>query len=174
MTKLNIRLLSLLVLCLLVFANVAPALAASSMSQLTVENKTSKRVDIVLTGPRELTIYANPGRTPVELLPGTYRYKYTACGQEFTGVLKAKSSKVKLKIAACKTAKIQVINRGYTNLFLQLFGPENYTITVAPSTTYRLTVVRGDYRYTASWCGSSKNGSISAKSKSYRWMFWCY
>lgn len=174
MTKSNVRLLSILVLFLLVFSSVSPALAASSLSQLTVENKTSKRVDIVLTGPRELTIYANPGRTPVELLPGTYRYKYTACGQEFTGVLKAKSSKVKLKIAACKTSKIQVINRGYTNLFLQLFGPENYTITVAPNTTYRLTVVRGDYRYTASWCGSTKNSSISAKSKSYRWMFWCY
>jgi hypothetical protein len=174
MTKWYLRLLSVLALALLVLANVAPALAASSLSQLTVENKTSKRVDIVLTGPRELTIYANPGRTTVELLPGSYRYKYTACGQEFTGVLKAKSGKVKLKIAACKTARIQIINRGYTSLFLQLFGPENYTITVAPNTTDRLTVLRGDYRYTGSWCGGTKSGSISAKSKSYRWMFWCY
>lgn len=173
MFKSNFRLLTAFILFAFVFAAVTPALAATTVSALTVENKTTKRVDIVLTGPREYTIYANPGRTLQEIQPGTYRYSYKACGQDVTGTLKAKSSKVKLKINACKTAKILIINRGSSNLFLQMYGPETYTFTVPPNSTFRATVVRGDYRYSATWCGSSKTGTVSAKSKSYRWTFWC-
>jgi hypothetical protein len=176
MSKQSMRLFSLLILFVFVFVAATPALAAVTVSKLTVENKTTKRVDIVLTlGTSDTpvyTIYANPGRTQLDVKPGVYKYKYTACGQEFTGTLKAKSSKAKIKIAACKTSNIVIINRSSTTLFISLYGAETYNVTVPSESVYRLVVIRGDYRYTATWCGSSKNSTISAKAKSYRWMFW--
>ena len=149
------------------------AAASNGPSKLTVDNKTGKVIYIKLTGPANVNITSLPGQTQKDLARGKYTYTYEACGKTVKGVLKVNGPKVKLKIAACPTSKIVILNKGQTMLNLHLSGPENYSFTVAPNSVLKVTVLRGTYKYTAYWCGGSKSSEISAVKKSYRWLFWC-
>jgi hypothetical protein len=149
-----------------------PAAAGVIISKLTIDNKTTKMITVVLKGPKNYTIYAMPGKTDKEIAAGKYTYEYTACGLEKTGALKAISAKVKHKINACPTTKVAIINYSSTQLSLSMNGPERYSISVAPKTVTRLVVLRGTYKWSGSWCGATKTGTLVIKGNSGRWSFW--
>jgi hypothetical protein len=148
------------------------AAAGVSVSKLTIDNKTTKVLTIVLKGPKNYSIYALPGKTDKDIVAGKYTYEYTACGLKKVGTLTATSSKTKLKINACPTTKLVIFNYSSTQLTLSLNGPERYFYNVPPKTWMRVVVVRGVYKYTATWCGQTKSSTIPIKGNAIRWSFW--
>jgi hypothetical protein len=149
-----------------------PAAAGVTISKLTIDNKTTKMITVVLKGPKNYTIYALPGKTDKDIAAGKYTYEYTACGLKKTGILKAISAKVKLKINTCPTTKLIIINYSSTQLSLSMNGPDRYTFSVAPKTVTRVVVMRGTYKWSGSWCGASKTGTVVIKGNASRWSFW--
>ena len=149
-----------------------PAAAGVTTSQLTIDNKTTKVITVVLKGPKSYTIYALPGKTEKDIAGGKYTYEYTACGLKKTGNLTATSAKAKFKINACPTTKLVILNYSSTQLSLSMSGPERYTFSVAPKTVMRAVVLRGTYKWSGSWCSESKSGTLVIKGNSGRWSFW--
>ena len=85
------RLLFVFMAFVLAFTSLAPATAfaktdaqnvtaATANSFLTVANKSIGPVTVTLTGPGSYTILAPVGTTTKEILKGTYKYSYKACG----------------------------------------------------------------------------------------------
>ena len=111
----------------LVFTSLAPATAfaksdaqngtaATSNSILTISNKSIGPVTVTLTGPSTYTIVAPIGVATQEIIKGTYKISYKACGLSFSGILKATGAKSKSPIGACKTSNLIILN----------FTPEYY------------------------------------------------
>jgi hypothetical protein len=149
-----------------------PATAAPAVSKLTIDNKTTKVINVVLKGPKSYTIYALPGKTDKDIAGGKYTYEYTACGVKKTGTLNVTSAKSKLKINACPTTKLIIINTSSTQLSLSMNGPDRYSFSVAPKSMIRTVVLRGTYKWSGSWCGGSKTGTVVMKGGGIRWTFW--
>jgi hypothetical protein len=150
------------------------AVAGTTVSKLTIDNKTPKVLTITLKGPKTYTIYALPGKTEKEIVAGKYTFQYEACGLKKAGKLSAIGAKSKLKIEACPTARLILINKGNSPLSFYLDGPERYNWSVPAMSTLRVNVLRGTYKWSASWCGGkeSDKGSVTLK-KGYYFMFWC-
>jgi hypothetical protein len=127
--------------------------AAAETAKLLITNKTPESVTIHLTGPRNQTIVAPPGKTTFQLPPGKYEYSYKVCGADKKGKLNlAKSGK--LNIASCPMANVKIYNVTGMNMYLTLNGPMSYTFTLPPGIT-KVRIVKGTYNYSLSGCGGS-------------------
>ena len=159
----------------LLLSAVAPAFAAPERTKDKVnvqfQNKTGASVRITLTGPATVYLTLNTGKTKSELVPGTYKYSYTACGKTNTGTFKVKKAGATLTLPKCgkeggaKAAgegKIKIKNDTSGTITIYLTGPQNYTFYVSPGTS-QLKVAKGKYDYTAYGCGgSTDSGTIKA------------
>ncbi len=149
-----------------------PAAAKATVSRLTVDNKTTKVLTVILKGPKNYTIYALPGKTDKDIATGKYTYEYTACGLKKTGTMNITSAKSKLKINACPTTKLVIFNYSSTQLSFSLNGPERYFQSVPPHTRMNIIVLRGTYKWSGNWCGESQSGTVVIKGNAFRFMFW--
>jgi hypothetical protein len=150
-------------------ASDAPATAQTA--KLVITNKTPKSVTINLTGPRNQSIVAPPGKTTVQLIPGKYEYSYSVCGADKKGKLNlAKSGK--LNITACQMTNVKFYNVSDRTMVLTLNGPMTYNLTLPLGVT-KVRVVKGTYRYSLSGCGGSPtNGTIVIKN-GQPWVAYC-
>lgn len=161
---------------ILVLTTVAPAFAAGDSAKDKVnvqfQNKTGSSVRITLTGPATVYLTLGNGKTKGELVPGTYKYSYEACGKTNTGTFKVKKAGDTLVLPKCKSGggggnsggegKIKIKNDTGGTITIYLTGPKNYTFYVSPGTT-QLSVAKGKYNYTAYGCGGSTDtGTIKA------------
>ncbi len=167
----------------LVFTAVAPAMAAPDTLKDKVpvqfQNKTGGSVVITLTGPATVYLTLNTGKTKSELIPGTYKYSYNACGTTLTGTFKAKNGAT-LTLPKCKTGggsanegKQKISNNTGGTLTMILSGPHSYTFYVATGTS-QISLIKGNYNYTIYGCGGAVLTGTRKLPGGGNWMFWCY
>ena len=145
--------------------------AATTNSILTVSNKSIGTVTVTLTGPATYTIFAAVGSTTKEIVKGTYKYSYKACGLSFSGSLKATGAKSKIPIAACKTTNLVIQNLTDSTLTLNLVGPATYYYTIPPHSTSRAKILRGVYHWSGVCLGGTSSGTWTITSA--RFLVWC-
>ena len=166
----------------LAFTSLAPATAhaksdaqnvtaATANSILTISNKSIGPVTVSLTGHGTYTIVAPVGTTTQEVLKGTYKYSYKACGLSFSGSLKATGAKSKIPIAACKTTNLVIQNLTDSTLTLNLVGPATYYYTIPPHSTSRAKILRGVYHWSGVCLGGTSSGTWTITSA--RFLVWC-
>ena len=176
------RLLFVFMAFVLAFTSLTPATAyarsdaqnvtaATTNSILTVSNKSIGTVTVTLTGPATYTIFAAVGSTTKEIVKGTYKYSYKACGLSYSGILKATGAKSKIPIAACKTTNVVIMNFTDSTMTLNLFGPASYYYTVPAHSSVRAKILRGGYQYSGVCKGGTSSGSW--KITSARFLIWC-
>jgi hypothetical protein len=168
----------LILFLILVFAasTWGPALASDTpataqTAKLVITNKTPKSVTINLSGPRNQSIVAPPGKTSLQLAPGKYEYSYTVCGADKKGKLNLTKSG-KLNITACQMTNVKFHNVSDGTMYLTLNGPMTYNLTLPPGVT-KVRIVKGSYRYSLTGCGGSPtNGTIVIKNDQ-PWVAYC-
>ena len=172
------RLVSLLIILAILFPLLAPtgeALAADTV-KLTIKNKSGSVFVIRLSGPESYTNTVKKGTTKFDVVPGIYRYSYTACGTtQMTGTINATKNAV-LVVAKCPPGPPPLItftlkNKTGGNLQITMTGKQSYTFNVSPG-DQKLTVYEDKYRYVATGCGGlSAKGRINIKS-GFKWWEW--
>jgi hypothetical protein len=168
---------------ILLLTTVAPAFAAPETAkdkvQVQFQNKTGASARITLTGPATVYLTLSNGKTKSELVPGTYKYSYDACGKTNTGTFKVRKAGDTLTLPKCKTGggggggegKIKIKNSTGGTITIIMSGPQSYTFYVSAGTS-QLSVIKGKYNYTAYGCGgASTSGSIKPGGVI---TFWCY
>jgi hypothetical protein len=165
----------------ILFTTVAPAIAAPEVKDtysVNLQNKTGSSVRITLTGPQTVYLTLQTGKNKAELLPGTYRYSYDACGKTNTGNFKVNKAGATLTLPKCKTGgggsgevKVKINNLTGGTMTLVLTGPKNYTFYIQ-SGRQQITVMKGTYTYTMYTVCGTATGTEKIKG-SYQWTWWC-
>ena len=149
-----------------------PALAAETKGgKLVIDNKTKAAITVELTGPRNYTLTAAPGKSQNPVEPGKYRYSYKACGATKTGSITVAAKGGKLAIAKCVMAGVTIVNDTGSTLYLNLSGTAVFQFTVGTGKT-KINVIKGKYDYSGSGSCGSQTGVINLK-KGVIWRWWC-
>jgi hypothetical protein len=165
------KLLFVMVICALLISAFLPAQTGTRTVKLVFNNKTAEQVSIRLTGAETYTFSLPPGKSNQQVLPGKYRYAYTACGGEAkSGNLTVKKNGDTLTLAACPkkpptppaTYKLVLNNKTGQVVTVTLAGPATYTFTLQPGKTSQ-DVKPGKYRYSYPACQGEKKGTVEVK-----------
>lgn len=153
--------------------------AQSGTRQLVINNKTGEKFNLVLKGPATYNFMLKAGKQNVSILPGKYKYTYTACGGEKKGTLEFKKDNQVLVLAACKVknaekgkVNITIQNNTHAYMTLNLVGPETYRFSLKAGKTV-ITVAKGKYQYTATGCGGSVATGVIQLKKPRVWTWFC-
>lgn len=181
------RILATLLTLTFVFGSVAPAIASQDFAgdpvSVTIENKTGAATRITLTGPMTKSLNLATGKTKTELVPGSYKFSYDACGKTNTGTFKVKGAGSTLTLPKCKggaggankTVTLTVINKTTGPINFVFTGPQTYYVTIPVGTT-KVTMAPGKYTWSASSnsCGGywTDTGNFNLK-KSSKWTWVC-
>jgi hypothetical protein len=161
---------------LLLATSVVPAFAASEVG-LDIRNLTQSTVQLILNGPTDLKLTITRTYTTVRVEPGTYTYRYEACGLRNTGTFRVGNSGGSLLLKKCEKDRNGVIviqNLTGSSFLLRLNGPARYALTIKPGDN-KLTLAAGRYEYIASVCKETRTGERAVKSgsKSVDWVWRC-
>ena len=158
----KIWLFSMLMLAL-TLAAVQPVLAAATYN-LNVHNNTEETVKVDLTGPKNYSFDVDPGKIIKPVAEGTYKYKYGACGEKFSGEITVKDDLQWLIIEQCPGAKIYtkfVVDSHLPDpLTVSLVGPVNYNLSVELGSNKYLSMQTGFYTYSYTACGNTYGGEV--------------
>jgi hypothetical protein len=176
-------LFSTLLALVILFTTVAPAIAAPEVKDtytVNLQNKTGSSVRITLTGPQTVYLTLTTGKNKAELLPGTYRYSYDACGKTNTGNFKVNKAGATLTLPKCKTGggggagtvKVKINNKTGGTMTMVLTGPQTYTFYIQPG-RQQITVQKGTYTYTVYTVCGSATGTEKLNGGGI-WEWWCY
>jgi len=141
------------------------------------QNASNAPVYIRFQGPVTRDFLLPVGKTVVQMPPGRYEYKYTACGIQFAGKISLPSGKV-MRILPCKTTKLNIKNFTLVEapgsaLTLRLTGPVNYYF-VLTKPVEKLTVQQGTYEVLLRGCGTViQEGEIKFDTSQFRWAVHC-
>lgn len=159
---------------LLLAVAVTPAMADDKVT-LTIRNLTQAKVELKLNGPDLVKLTIVQLTTKVELEPGTYSYRYEACGRLFTGTIKVGFGS-QFKLVKCEkglNATLVILNLTGRSFELLLHGPKTYRLTIIPG-DHKYTVQAGRYEYKTFVCGAVKTGEKGLKSKNNEdWVWSC-
>ena len=168
-SRMNKKWIILLLVFALVFSTVQSAVAATTWT-LNIHNNTNDVVKLTLTGPKKYSLTLQPGKVYKEVLEGTYKYSYNACGKKFTGSVTVKNSATWLRIKNCRgpfssalwwtDAKFVVISRSSVKVMLKLVGPRKYNLRVDRGRYPFSWLLTGTYTYSYTACGVEHAGSI--------------
>lgn len=175
------KILIVSIAALLMVSTVAPAFAAESAAStavpVTIQNKTGEAVTVTFKGPDNVTVSVPKARNVEKKLePGSYTYKYTACGKKFTGTLSVFAPAVTLRLPKCgnpEEATVVIDNRTGTPFRLLLSGKKNYSLWIGSGIT-KLTIVAGGYKYSAFVCGDTQIGILKAKAGRINTQTWVW
>ena len=122
--------------------------AVAGLVKLTFVNKTGATIPVLaLKGAKTYYFYNVPtGQNTFYVPKGKYLVHYMACGRDRLKYFTI-TSDVKFITVACPTAKITILNKTGSTLFLYLSGPASYTLALLPGRT-KITILRGTYTYT--------------------------
>ena len=167
--------LVLMALLGLLLAVVASPANASDKVILTIRNLTQSNVNLVLNGPTKLKLTVVQFITKVELEPGSYAYRYEACGRLFSGTVHVVAGKT-FKLVKCEkglNATLKITNLTGRTFTLLLNGPKVYLLSIIPG-DYKYTVQAGRYEYKTFVCGETRTGEKGLKSKNNAdWIWSC-
>lgn len=140
--------------------------SASSTVRLTVKNKSKAEFVLHLSGPEKYDLLIK-GTKKFEVIPGTYRYIYNACGTtQVTGTIDITKNSI-LNIPKCPPGVPTIISfllknktGGYLNLVMTS-NRNTYTFNLAPG-NHQISVYSGKYKYVATGCeGKTVKGKIN-------------
>jgi hypothetical protein len=168
------RVILISLLAVMLVAAVTPAIAKDKVT-LFVRNLTQSTVELKLNGPETVKLRIAQPYAKVELEPGTYSYRYVACGRLITGTIKVANGTT-LKLVKCEkgfNATLKITNLTGKTFYLLLNGPKAYLLTILPG-DYKYTVQAGRYEYKATVCGTVRTGEKGLKSKNNDdWIWSC-
>lgn len=171
------RLFSVCLLVLMLFSAWAPmtvtaappeSVQASTLSKLTINNKTGVDVVVKINGPKAYQWTVKPGKWTYEVERGKYKVEYNACGQKKKFSLPVNSGTVKMNLTPCPMVKVVMTNYTGQNVVMYLTGPAKYTITLVPGVN-RFKVIKGTYKITAYACGVTNTVTLTFKTS---WRYW--
>jgi hypothetical protein len=163
------RVLSILIVGVVLLAAFASATsAAPSTYEFTVNNKTSKTLEVTLLGAQNYIISVPPLlKIHTEVKPGVYQYSFYDCGQLFIGTVNMNQDR-ELKITQCNASTggsdsggggqaaelvdIVLNNKTYKILTVALVGVQNYSFELIPGKTFA-EVYKGTYQMSFYDCG---------------------
>jgi hypothetical protein len=149
---------------------------ASDLVKVKIKNKSGSQFVLYLSGPENYEIKVKGNTSKAEVVPGTYRYRYTACGNTQTTGTLAATKDVTFLIPKCPTGSggtvsFQLRNQTGEYMRLVMTGKVSYNLYLAPGNT-QLTLQEGKYKYTATGCGGATlNGKINIR-KGFKWWKW--
>jgi hypothetical protein len=171
-----IKKIVLLILTVLVMlAMVVPATAEDEVT-LSIRNLTESQVSLVISGPTDLRLTITRTLTKVRVEPGTYDYRYKACGVNRSGSFTVTIAGGTLVLKKCEKAlngQVNIVNLTGKAFTLRMSGPINYRLTINPGQN-RLTLQAGRYDYEAKpVCSATETGTRGIKSgnKNPDWVF---
>jgi hypothetical protein len=155
--------------------------AAATTLQLVVNNKTGATVDLSLKGPAgSYNWRVKEGKSTFSVVPGIYKYSYTACGKQVSGSVHVRKNAQVLNLAACAkkatkgagvvNVKIRNNTGGYVQL--NLSGPATYSFSLAPGSS-TISVIKGKYQYSAWGCGGASISGTKQLGGGSTWTWWC-
>lgn len=174
--NLSKRIAIAVIVLVLLAATVVPAFAAASEYVLTVRNKTTTDVKLILRGPDDVDVEITRLTTIIRLEEGRYSYRYTACGLRQEGSFLLGPSGRTLTLKKCEkdpNTKINIDNRTGALFYLRLYGPHRYNFALNPGVT-AVTIASGRYTYSALVCGETHIGDKAVKAKENKdWIWRC-
>lgn len=170
------RLFALSLVALLMLVTVGAAFAADEVA-LEIRNLTQTSVALRLSGPTDLRVTITRRFTVLRVEPGTYTYRYRACGLNQSGTFVVGTTGGSFLMKKCEkdiNGTINVMNLTGKAFVLRLSGPKNYSFIIKPGDN-KITLQAGRYGYTANVCGATDTGTHGIKSgkKSPEWRFDC-
>ena len=159
-----------------------PALAAPRIEtvELEVRNKTGESVNLTLNGPEDTqTVFLNANQTlKVEVAPGTYFYKYEACGLMTRAITEVTDNEDVLTLTKCAgTALSNIVIDNQTDApiivtLTGLAGQGLYGYWV-PQGGITIQVPAGGYSFTSVAC-LSESGEIKASARLAQPLIWTW
>ena len=174
------------ILLALVFATVAPAMAAPAapaQAVLTVINKSNTTLKLYLTGAGRYNLSVPAGKTSkFDVNRGDYKFTGSACGITASGTLdmsinrnavmppcggKVTSSDVHTVDLGkyFKVVKVEVVNKSTGVATVVFKGPATYMFTLKKGADNFYTMAKGAYKVTVYACGVTKKTTFTADNK---------
>jgi hypothetical protein len=151
---------------LVMLAIVSPATAEEEVT-LEIRNLTQSQVTLRLNGPTDLRLTITRNLTKVRVEPGTYDYRYKACGVNRSGTFTVTVTGGTLLLKKCEkdlNGQLNIVNLTGKAFTLRMSGPTNYRLTINPGIN-RLTLEAGRYDFEAKpVCGTTETGMRGIKS----------
>ena len=159
---------SILLVVIFVTTFVTPVEAANTVPAI-INNTTGQAMTLYLYGNQSYTLNLKLGKNKADLAKGTYRYSYSACGQNFYGMFEVKKAKDTLNVsctavssyAAANTIQLTVNNKTPISFYLHLVGETSRTLYVVPGFNY-FDIPQGTYKYNETVCGIRAKGTVKA------------
>lgn len=173
--RLSKSIVFLATLALLLVAAV-PAMAADTV-KVTIDNRTGAAVSLTLNGPGAAQTVALASGKKVSLLlePGTYTYRYEACGHMNRGTFSATAGGptwILKKCAGEEVSRISINNRTGNPFILTLKGAGGtFGFWIGVGGGNKITVPAGGYQYTSTACGSP-SGTLKASARLPQPLIW--
>lgn len=170
--------LAALVLVLLLSGMHGSARAADEVDVL-IHNKNPITITLTFVGQEIRQFQLAPGKTTVQLAPGSYSHSYYGCGQLNFGSFTVKSKDNQLDIAHCEspsggasqpgedTVILAIRNHTFTSFPIYLHGLTNntdYDYTLQPGNN-KLHVLKGTYTYSYYACSAVQYGTVNVPGK---------
>ena len=163
----RLRVLFIFVIGLMLLAALASTTsAAPSTYEFTVNNKTTKTLEVTLLGAQNYIISSPPtAKTKTDVKPGNYQYSFYDCGKLIIGTVNMNKDR-ELTITQCNASTggtsgggqaaelvdIVLNNKTYKTLTVALVGIQNYSFDLVPGKTFA-NVYKGTYQMSYYDCG---------------------
>jgi hypothetical protein len=150
----------------------------SNTVELLVQNKTGESVQLVLNGPEDTqTVFVDANQTlKVEVVPGTYFYKYEACGLMNRATTQVDANEDVLTLTKCAgtaISNININNKTGRAMIVTLTGAGGVYGYWVPPSGLNIQVPAGGYSFTSVAC-MSDSGIIKASARLGQPLIWTW
>ncbi|MEX1247796.1 MAG: hypothetical protein WEA61_04895 [Anaerolineales bacterium] len=157
-----------------------PALAAPRFDTVgvSVDNRTGASVAVTLNGPgmTETVFLASEQNAELDLIPGSYFYKYTACGHLNTGTFMATEGEPTLVLKKCAgvaLSNIVIENLMNSPFIVTLTGVGGLYGYWVPQGGITISLPAGGYQFSSNACGAG-SGTLKASASLPQPLTWTW
>lgn len=152
-------------------------LAAPKTYELTLNNRTTKTLEMALLGPANQVVSLPPfEKTRLDLYPGVYQYSFYDCGQLYIDTVNMNKDR-EIKLTPCSGSNSGVTgntggggaspdlitfvlnNKTFKTMTVGIVGVQNYSVDVPPGKTF-VDVYKGTYQVSYYDCGKLNISSV--------------
>lgn len=158
----------------------APTLAAPRVDTVNfaVDNRTGSSVQLTLNGPgpAEQFFVASAASSEFELQPGSYYYKYEACGHMNAGTVDVANGSAPLILKKCPgvaTSNIVLDNQTGSPFILTITGVGGMFGYWVPVGGMNLALPAGGYQFNSNACGDG-TGTLKASASLTQPLIWTW
>jgi hypothetical protein len=148
--------------------------------RVVVDNKTSETVSLLVIRPERFTIVLQPGKTELDLKPGSYGYRYVACQKLHYGGFHADKDGRVVTLKGCPVSRtsipgvvqVKIKNDTGVPILMKLVGAKTYNFTLPDGNSW-IKVERGRYAYIITGCGGETIKGYKQLGPDMEWGFKC-